>query len=223
MITDDPGTPGNGKWEVNVAYNTERSPGVIETQVPDFDINYGVGDRIELTVEFPWLFTSTVGQSRKQGAGDTLFGLKYRFVDLGDDKLQVSTYPQYTFNTLAQSVHAGLLEPDANIFLPFEASETVGPLELNADAGLAFHRNEPNEWTYGLAVGHLFRQGLELVGEYRSDRVLDSDEDQQLFNFGIRAPIRAGVTFIVAYGLPLGHVPVGERQWLGYAGLQFTF
>jgi hypothetical protein len=223
MITDDPGTPGNRKWEVNVTYNTERSPGIVQSGVPNFDINYGYGDRIELTVEFPYLMTNSADGGRKQGMGDTLVGVKWRFVDWGDGKLNVSTYPQYTFNTLSQSVHSGLVDPDANLFLPLEASQTLGPFEVNVDAGVAFHREEPDEFSCGVAIGHEFEHGLETIVEYRSDRELDSDQDQQLVNFGVRKRINALMTFIGSYGLQLGHASAGNRPWIGSVGLQFTF
>ena len=48
LLTDDPGTPGNRNWEINISStqfwrNTER-----ELQSPLVDINYGLGDRTQL-------------------------------------------------------------------------------------------------------------------------------------------------------------------------------
>ena len=48
MQTDDPGTPGNNNWEVNVAYTLERTTDFNVYSVPSVDINYGVGPRIQL-------------------------------------------------------------------------------------------------------------------------------------------------------------------------------
>ena len=44
MITDDPETPGNGKFEINLAVAFERRPHEISLDVPAIDINYGWGD-----------------------------------------------------------------------------------------------------------------------------------------------------------------------------------
>ena len=46
--TDDPDTPGNHHWEINYGFIGDRNPGTGAYQVPDFDINYGLGDRIQL-------------------------------------------------------------------------------------------------------------------------------------------------------------------------------
>ena len=42
MITDDPGTPGNGKWENNFAITFEHRPGETAYDVPEIDLNYEI-------------------------------------------------------------------------------------------------------------------------------------------------------------------------------------
>jgi len=51
--TDDPETPGNRHWEINFGWIGDRNPEAGAYQVPDFDINYGLGDRIQLKYEIP--------------------------------------------------------------------------------------------------------------------------------------------------------------------------
>jgi hypothetical protein len=51
MITDDPGTPGNGKWENNFAFAFEHRPGETGYEVPAIDLNYGLGDHIQVTLQ----------------------------------------------------------------------------------------------------------------------------------------------------------------------------
>jgi len=51
--TDDPETPGNKHWEINFGWVGDRNPAAGAYQVPDFDINYGLGDRIQLKYELP--------------------------------------------------------------------------------------------------------------------------------------------------------------------------
>src|SRR6202167_3514122 len=51
--TDDPETPGNQHWEINFGWIGDRNPADGGYQVPDFDINYGLGDRIQLKYELP--------------------------------------------------------------------------------------------------------------------------------------------------------------------------
>jgi hypothetical protein len=51
MITDDPGTPGPGKFEINLAIAFERRPSEVAFDAPAIDINYGVGENIQLTLQ----------------------------------------------------------------------------------------------------------------------------------------------------------------------------
>jgi hypothetical protein len=58
MITDDPDTPGPGYWEINLAGITEKSQSERRYEAPTADINYGVGKRIQLKFEIPWVGSS---------------------------------------------------------------------------------------------------------------------------------------------------------------------
>ena len=43
MITDDPATPGDGHWEINMASLVNRTSPTSITQLPLIDVNYGLG------------------------------------------------------------------------------------------------------------------------------------------------------------------------------------
>jgi hypothetical protein len=90
--TDDPETPGNKHWEINFGWIGDRNPAMGEYQVPDFDINYGLGDRIQLKYELPIAIEETrplaptptlPGQEGTvlMGLGDSLLGVKIRFYE----------------------------------------------------------------------------------------------------------------------------------------------
>jgi len=51
MITDDPGTPGNGKWENNLAIAFDNRPNETLIELPAIDLNYGLGDHVQLTLQ----------------------------------------------------------------------------------------------------------------------------------------------------------------------------
>src|ERR1035437_6965705 len=57
FITDDPGTPGNRQWEINLGFMGNHNPAHASYQLPNIDINYGWGDRIQLMVS-PYLARS---------------------------------------------------------------------------------------------------------------------------------------------------------------------
>lgn len=221
MITDDPATPGNRHWEINFAYTTERSRGEVHSETPLVDINYGLGDFIQLKVEFPWLASNVAGDGRKQGLGDTNFGVKWRFIDRGERKLQVSTYPQFTFNTIKKSIRDGLVDGDADIFLPIEATQSFGALDVNVEAGFDFAEHRDNSFDYGIVLGHEFEK-YELAVELHSSIDLKSHELDRLALIGTRYHLSPNRTLMASYGVGIGHRAEGS-PWTGYVGLQFTF
>ena len=62
MITDDPGTPGNGKWENNMAIAFEHRPNETLIEAPAIDLNYGVGDHVQLTLQTALVILKRSGQ-----------------------------------------------------------------------------------------------------------------------------------------------------------------
>jgi hypothetical protein len=90
--TDDPETPVNRHWEINFGWVGDRNPDTGAYQVPDFDFNYGLGDRIQLKYEIPIAIeetrqqpsTTTVSSIPSNvlvGLGESLLGIKWRFYE----------------------------------------------------------------------------------------------------------------------------------------------
>lgn len=90
--TDDPETPGNQHWEINFGWIGDRNPAAGAYQVPDFDFNYGLGDRIQLKYEIPIAIEETRPLAARPnqpavpgqvigGLGESLLGIKWRFYE----------------------------------------------------------------------------------------------------------------------------------------------
>jgi hypothetical protein len=90
--TDDPETPGNKHLEINFGFIGARNPAGGAYQVPDFDLNYGLGDRIQLKYELPISIAETRPQPATSGQpptsgqvigglGESLLGIKWRFYE----------------------------------------------------------------------------------------------------------------------------------------------
>jgi len=90
--TDDPDTPGNKHWEINFGWIGDRNPQAGAYQVPDFDFNYGLGDRLQLKYELPIAIEETRAQPATSsqpaipgqvigGLGESLLGIKWRFYE----------------------------------------------------------------------------------------------------------------------------------------------
>jgi hypothetical protein len=78
MITDDPGTPPAGHWEVNVGANGSGDRGSSqEWQLPQVDLNYGCTDRLYIKYESAWRVNHQPGIRGNAGWDDSIFGFKW--------------------------------------------------------------------------------------------------------------------------------------------------
>src|ERR1700746_482379 len=104
MITDDPSTPGNGKWENNFAIAFEHRPGETAYDVPAIDLNYGVGDHIQLTLQTAPVLLKRSGHGVMGGLGGTEAAVKWRYLDQSTSGFDMSMFPRVIFNIEQSSV-----------------------------------------------------------------------------------------------------------------------
>jgi hypothetical protein len=220
LLTDDPGTPGNGNWEINIAYTVERRLAEHEYEAPVLDINYGLGDRIQLKYQVPYLVRAENGSRARTGLGDSLFGVKWRFLENKKLDVDISTYPQLEINNpVSHSLDRGLVERGPGFLLPIEITKKLGPLDLNGEGGYWFQRGAHQRWIAGLAAGHQTTRRLELLSEIYS---IGQDEGRDTtFDFGGRLQLFSSLNLIFMAGRSFRPVSTGEPSLIGYFGLQF--
>ena len=108
MITDDPGTPGNGKWENNFAITFEHRSGETGYELPEIDLNFGVGEHIQLTLQTAPVLLKRSGHGLIGGLGGTEAAVKWRFLDEALSGFDVSIFPRVIFNIEQSSIRRGL-------------------------------------------------------------------------------------------------------------------
>src|SRR5437660_10944658 len=80
LLTDDPKTPGNGHWEINVAWTLSQKQNKRLFAIPVMDINYGLGEHLQLKAEIPWLMLQDRQGGTQSGFGSANLGVKWRFL-----------------------------------------------------------------------------------------------------------------------------------------------
>jgi Putative MetA-pathway of phenol degradation len=224
MLTDDPGTPGDKHWEINVACVTEHArDGAGHNEAPLLDLNYGIGERIQLKYEIAWLVANEPGQSSRAGLGDSEIGVKWRFFDDAASGLAISAYPQLAFNNPTSSEQRGLVDGGTTLVLPFEFQGTLGSLEWNAEIGRSFSERGEDEWLYGFAIGRKINDQLELAAELHGAGRFAYEDDEVVVNFGVRLKLAEHQTLLVSVGRSVNKVHGEELTYLGYLGLQLTY
>lgn len=219
LLTDDPGTPGNRNWEINSAYTVESRSGDSESEAPILDINYGWGDRIQLKFELPWVVQKEDGELRS-GLGNSLLGVKWRFLDDDTHGLEISTYPQLELNNPVHSVERELVDRGPGFLLPIEIAKKAGPLDLDGEGGYWFERPCTRRWIAGLVAARNVNSRLELLTEVYS--IGSDDGRDNTWDFGGRLSLFRPVTLLFMAGRSFDPDAGRQPQFIGYFGLQFV-
>ncbi len=241
--SDDPDTPGNGHWEINLGFLGERSPFGGTYSTPDIDINYGLGNRIQLKYELPLGIEEMRGDAShvNAGLGDSLLGVKYRFyqrhsktrVKDGERevKFSLSTYPQLLLSNPTRAVARGVAEPTPQLLLPLEANANYGWIRISGEVGYWITgKNVSDSWIQGIVAGHEFKKDTELYLELYDQRdVQVAPETQKLaettLGLGGRVPVVKGhwlrLIGMGGHGLVSATPTNGQPTWIAYVGLQF--
>jgi hypothetical protein len=244
--SDDPDTPENKNWEINTVLIGDRNPleGFYET--PNLDINYGLGNRIQLKYEVPLsIHESRVsGDHFTAGLGNSLLGVKLRFFShhpenakpdangKRESNFAMSIYPQLLLSNPTRSVRRDIVDPGPQFLMPMEANGKIGPIRISGEVGYWFaNENVPNSWIRGVIVGHEFKKKTEVDMElYDQDDTRATATElktrESTIGIGLHTPLgkKGSVWLLGMVGRSLLPVTPTNSQpsWIASLGLQFV-
>jgi hypothetical protein len=221
MITDDPGTPGDGKFEVNLAIAFERRPNESAFDAPGIDINYGVGDRIQLTLQGGPVLLKRKGHGAIGGLGGTEAAVKWRFVENQQTGLSISMFPRVIFNISRSAARRGLADDGTRFQVPIQIAKAFKNFGVDFEWGPVANTVGPSEWLYGIVVSVDVAKTTALMAELHGSSRTNFSDDELAANFGIRQKLNDHCLFIGSLGHEVRSPEV--RAWIGYAGVQLLF
>jgi hypothetical protein len=221
--TNDPGTPGPNSWEINLGYMPFLFNGSSITHTPDVDINYGVGERIQLTYESAWLRVTDGSGPPKYGLNQDQLGVKWRFYDNDDNGLGISVFPQFSVNNPDHSAQRGITPGYNSLMLPLEFTKKLGPIDVNWELGYNAGFKGPSGWIAGFVVGHDVTKKLELDAEFYGQATWDHSINQETFDLGARYKIHPPFILLLMAGRSVEAARNGQPYFVGYFGMQFLF
>jgi len=220
MITDDPGTPGPGKWENNIAIVFEHRPHETAYDLPTIDLNYGVGEHIQLTLQGGPVLLKRSGHGLIGGLGGTEAAVKWRFLD--EEKFDVSMFPRVIFNITQSSVRRGLAEDGTRFQIPFQVAKTFGRFHADAEFGPLASTLGRSEWIYGIVGGVELGKTTMLMAELHGTSRMNFTRDVLTVNFGLRHQLTDARILIASIGHELRD-PDQARSFIGYLGVQLLY
>ena len=190
LITDDAGTQGKGKFqlEVNGQYDADKET-VAGVSVKSTGgqagstLSYGVIDNADLVLNVPYVWGKVtedgVSVYEEKGLSDVSFEVKWRFFE--QDGLSVALKPGVSFPTGSDEKGLGTGKTGYHLFLI--GSKEAAPWAFHANLGYMRNENkadeEKNLWHASLATTYEVVKDLKLVGnigmERNADKAADND------------------------------------------------
>jgi hypothetical protein len=222
MITDDPGTPGNRKWEINLSVAFEHRPNETSYDAPGIDLNYGVGEHIQLTLQGGPVLLKRSGRGMIGGLGGTEAAVKWRFLDEEKSGVDASMFPRVIFNVVQSSVRRGLAEDGTRFQIPFQAAKQFGRFHVDAEFGPLAGTVGRAEWLYGVVGGVEVSKKTMLMAELHGTSRMNFTRDVLAVNVGLRHGFTETRILIASLGRELRD-PDQSLALIGYLGVQLLY
>ncbi len=223
MITDDPGTTGNGKFEINLAGAFERRPHELSVDVPAIDLNYGLGDHIQLTLQTSFVVLKRSGHGPIGGLGGTEAAVKWRFFDEESAGVSMSTFPRVIFNVLQSSVRRGLAGDGTRVQLPLQAARKFGVVDVDLEFGPLLSSIGRSEWLYGIVGGMDVTRTTGLMAELHGNARTSFARDVLIVNVGVQQKLKDWSILIASLGHEVRSPDNEPLSFIGYCGVQLLF
>jgi hypothetical protein len=223
MITDDPGTPGDKKWEINLALAFGHRPGETSVDLPAVDLNYGVGEHIQLTLQTAPVFLKREGHGPIGGLGGTEAAVKWRFLDqqTNGDGFDMSMFPRVIFNVVSSSARRRLSEDGTRFQIPVQLAKAVGRWHADFEFGPHLISVARSEWLYGVVAGFDVSKPTLLMAELHGTSRMNFTRDGLTINVGIHHEFSKTRILIVSLGREIRSPD--PLATIGYFGMQLLY
>ncbi len=223
MITDDPGTPGNGHFEINLAVAFERRSNETSFDAPAIDLNYGLGERIQLTLQTAPVILKRRGHGPIGGLGSGEAAVKWRFLDEESKGVSISMFPRIIFNALQSSVRRGLANDGTRVQLPLQIAKKVGAIDLDFEWGPLVSAVGRSEWLYGV-VGRIdLTKTTAVMAELHGTSRTSFAHDVLTVNVGVRQQLNETCILIASFGHEVRSPEDEPLALIGYCGVQLVY
>jgi hypothetical protein len=223
MITDDPGTPGNGHWENNVAIAFEHPPNEWLIDAPGVDLNYGWGDHIQLNLETASVVLKRANHGAVAGLASMEAAVKWRFLDEEKAGVDMSMYPRILFNIAQSSVRRGLSDPGTRFQIPFQVARKFGPFGLDCEFGPLASTVGRSEFLSGIVGAVEVSKKTSIMAEVHATSRMNFDQQTVTLNVGWRHAISEHSIWIASVGHEVRSPADDQLALIGYCGVQLLY
>jgi hypothetical protein len=134
FLTDDPEPVEPRHWEFYLASQWSGTRQAASGTAPHIEVNYGALPELQLHVIVPAVLAWQSGRPVEYGLGDVELGAKFRFVDEGEWRPQIGTFPLVLLPT--GSAARGLGAGTTQVLLPIWIQKSFGRWTTYGGGGL---------------------------------------------------------------------------------------
>ncbi|MBI5892685.1 MAG: transporter [Deltaproteobacteria bacterium] len=183
FATEDAGVAGKGVVQLEVSWDHLKWENKDRDNVFLIVPIYGITERIELSVEIPYMLHDTEDGENEDGIGDINIVGKFLLIEEGDKN------PAFTLKAVVKTSSGdygkGLGSGDKDYSLVAVASKTIGDFQLHGMFGYTFVGDNGDDnirdiYLYGIGIDYSLTENFHLVAEVagnrHSDRTIDGDD-----------------------------------------------
>jgi hypothetical protein len=153
------------------------------------------------------------------GRGNGYTGLKWRFLDQGENGWRASIFPQVETAGTRLERGNGIADAGPRYLLPAEFYRKLGPIDVDFEVGYYLFGHAARERILGLAAGRSVTERLELDGEIYADHADDGPHFTAL-DLGGRYKLRRGIIALFMFGRSINGFSHGQPEYMSYLGVQ---
>jgi hypothetical protein len=217
-VTDDPEPIPYHHWELYLSSVHEvRGTGAIGV-APFGEVNFGALPDLQLHIIAPLAYSRDAGAT-SYGPGDVEVGAKWRFIQEGEARPMVGTYPM--FELPVGNANKGLGAGRLRVFVPLWLQKSLGPWTTYGGPGYWFNPGTGNRsyWYFGgllqRRLSPIIAPGAELY--YTTSDTVNGRGNLR-FNLGVVLDLTPNHHVLLSGGRSL----VGDTLFQAYVGYLFT-
>jgi hypothetical protein len=214
-LTDDPQPVELGHWEFYAASQWSAARHAADGTSPHVEVNYGALPELQLHAIVPAALALTSGEPVRYGLGDIELGAKFRFIDEGERRPQVGTFPLVLLPT-GSATH-GLGSGKTQVFLPIWVQKSFGRWTTYGGGGLRLVSGE-RDGVAGWLVQRELAKGLTLGTEAFLTVPLSSGARELQINIGLVVDFSEMHHLLLSAGPAFG----GDDRAQAYLAYQLT-
>ena len=181
FITEDAGVAGKGVAQFEGSWDYLSWSNDDKENVLLFVPIYGITERIELSLEIPYLFHNYKEENVENGIGDITIVSKFLLFE--EKKIFPAFAIKGGIKTNSGDEEQGLGSGDRDYSIVVAASKTLGDLLVHAMLGYAFigdndDKNIRDIYLYGIAFDYSLTRRFHICSEISGNRHPDREEDR---------------------------------------------